>query len=671
MTSFKYRLCAAGIAASILLSGNVCTAATDLAEFPAGEPKLLTDPFLQNPTEDGVYVVWITNFKGVHHKVVLGNDRRKEGKRSKWNDDRGFRHPPLFIAGTRKIERMFEDAGSRLDNAPDEVMQRVAYRHEAYVHGLKAGDKRAYWIVSRSRDGQEFKAGPFTLQPLPQAGKPLQILLTSDQQERYNTLSNYQRVHAMFPDLDAVFFAGDLVNHPRRGSEWFDNFRSSWLDNPTGTNPSFFPAMQGNFGEFVPNSPYIGGEIMQNTPLFPAVANHEVSGRFRPNEVVEVNGVPTTININGMFGDPQPRWFAEYRYQQVQDSVNPTRNPAIREQWIRDNSNDFETYRELFTLPDDAPEGESYYSKKFGDVFLIAMNVSRIWRTWNIDTKGKFSEAPYDLNRPEEWGFGEHLFTPFAEGTPQHRWLEKTLESKAYKSSKYRIVMFHQSAHGLGDNVVPVLTDPLLHIDYVNGEGVEETRRVLMPQGYKARKQVWAEQIQPLIGSITAVRYEYPINQDYFRRDVEPLLQAAGVQLVLHGHSHIWNRAKAGDLHYLETSNVGNCFGAYWTGPDGTVWNEARRASGYASFWNQVEAGKYDAANYPVTGDPQGREPIMPTLANPMVEFGQTTEEVPFVCSNNISVFTILDTEMGAVRSFAFDATDTDSEVIEFDRFDL
>lgn len=51
----------------------------------------------------------------------------------------------------------------------------------------------------------------------------MKILLTSDQQERYNTLANYQKVYETAPDLDAIFFAGDLVNHPRRATEWFDN----------------------------------------------------------------------------------------------------------------------------------------------------------------------------------------------------------------------------------------------------------------------------------------------------------------------------------------------------------------------------------------------------------------------------------------------------------------
>jgi len=43
-------------------------------------------------------------------------------------------------------------------------------------------------------------------------------------------------------------------------------------------------------------------------------------------------------------------------------------------------------------------------------------------------------------------------------------------------------------------------------------------------------------------GNIKAVRYEYPKEADYIIRDVVPLLEAANVQLVFYGHSHLWNR---------------------------------------------------------------------------------------------------------------------------------
>jgi hypothetical protein len=43
------------------------------------------------------------------------------------------------------------------------------------------------------------------------------------------------------------------------------------------------------------------------------------------------------------------------------------------------------------------------------------------------------------------------------------------------------------------------------------------------------------------------------------------LLEQAGVDLVLYGHSHLWNRfVGPTGMHFLETSNVGNTYGAFW-----------------------------------------------------------------------------------------------------------
>ncbi|MEO0997635.1 MAG: metallophosphoesterase, partial [Pseudomonadota bacterium] len=624
-----------------------------------------TEPYLQNPTGTGVSVVWLTNFEGKRNRLVVAK-RGKYGKKK------------LRIeATTVKLDRLLEDERSRLEQDIPEVSRRVVYRHEAVVDGLVPDLRYRYRIVSVTRDGKRHRAGPYTLQALPSEGRPLKILLTSDQQERFNTLANYQKVAEQFPRLDAIFFAGDLANHPRRGAEWLDNFQASWRDDPRSARPAFFPALQGTFARQVPETPFTGGALLQHAPLFPAIANHEVSGRFRPNAAYLLDGTERIATINSMYNDPHPRWYAEYRYRQVADTVNPAGSADVREQWIRDNSNDFEAYRDLFTLPDDGPEGESYYSKKIGDVFLISMNVSRIWRTWNINPgdRGKFIEILGESNNPDEWGFGEHIFTPFAEGTAQHDWLEQTLGSDEFRDTKYRVVMFHQSAHGLGDNAVPVLTDPVMHMVYLDDGGLPRTKRVAMPQDNALRQQVFETEVQPLLGNVQEVRYEYPIDSDYFRRDVEPLLHKHGVQLVLTGHSHIWNRSRTGALNFMETSNVGNCFGAFWTRPDGTAWRDQLRITNFGSFAAELEQGpdvsRWNPDNYPRTGDPHGRQPIMPTLANPMVLFEGEPEPVPFVCSNNISTFSILDTEAGAVRSFAFDVREPDGDVVEFDRFEL
>ncbi len=60
------------------------------------------------------------------------------------------------------------------------------------------------------------------------------------------------------------------------------------------------------------------------------------------------------------------------------------------------------------------------------------------------------------------------------------------------------------------------------------------------------------------------MRYEYPLNADYLIRDVVSLLEASDVQLVFYGHSHLWNRFRSqSGMHFLETSNVGNIYGAF------------------------------------------------------------------------------------------------------------
>lgn len=128
---------------------------------------------------------------------------------------------------------------------------------------------------------------------------------------------------------------------------------------------------------------------------------------------------------------------------------------------------DFEAYRDIFTLPDEGPEGESYSGKRIGDVFLIAMNVSRTFRSWNINanTRGKFTELAAELDNPDEWFFGEHLSPrPSRRGRCSTVWLVKTPKSPESRTGNYRVVMFHQTAHGPGGHAVPVLTDPGMHL---------------------------------------------------------------------------------------------------------------------------------------------------------------------------------------------------------------
>ncbi|PRC54561.1 metallophosphoesterase, partial [Mycobacterium sp. ITM-2017-0098] len=64
-------------------------------------------------------------------------------------------------------------------------------------------------------------------------------------------------------------------------------------------------------------------------------------------------------------------------------------------------------------------------------------------------------------------------------------------------------------------------------------------------------------------GDLVGIRYDYPAAENILLRDVVPMLEDAGVNLVYNGHSHLWNRFVSGNgVNYLEASNTGNSYGA-------------------------------------------------------------------------------------------------------------
>lgn len=136
-------------------------------------------------------------------------------------------------------------------------------------------------------------------------------------------------------------------------------------------------------------------------------------------------------------------------------------------------------------------------------------------------------------------------------------------------------------------------------------------------------------------GRITAIRYDYPKQDDHLIRDLEPLFEEAGVDLVFYGHSHLWNRFVGETaIHFFESSNVGNSYGAY-LGND-------RRGSVPPEL-----ADVYDAS-----GEPYGLTPITPNI-RPFTGADGTPQ--PYVASNDITVFSILDTGSDTVGSYYFD----------------
>jgi len=438
---------------------------------------LLSDPFLQLPTETSVQVVWFTEFAGLHHSIAYGQGLNQTA-----------------VATTTKLSRAREDQHSKVKDQTQEgqVYQkptwRHIWRHQVEVAGLSPGVRVPYRITSVREDGTNLSSAEFTLAPKPQPDTPLQILLTSDHQLKPMVAANLQKVVETVGRVDAVFFAGDLVNVPDRASEWFDDNRGG----------AFFPCLQGRGNYELENgikTIYRGGELIQHAPLFTVIGNHEVMGRFS-----------IASSLNDELDDAIPRTIARQICQQ--------NSAGVSDRWLKDNSFNTDTYEEIFTLPESNSGGKKYYTLSFGNLLLIVLYATNIWRVPSLAPKarGRYCEREQDLNNPAQWGYGQHIFEAISKGSLQYNWLEQELNSPEFRQAKYKVVMLHHPPHSLGDNSVPAYTAPVSVID------------------------------RDVSGSIKAVRYEYPKSADYLIHDVVPLLEAAGVQLVFYGHSHLWNR---------------------------------------------------------------------------------------------------------------------------------
>ncbi len=385
---------------------------------------------------------------------------------------------------------------------------------------------------------------------------------------------------------------------------------SEWFDDHRGNG--FFPCLQGYAHYQLEHDPqktvYRGAELIQNVPLFPVVGNHEVMGVFSMEK-----------SLSEQFRNPYPPAAAEVLYQQQQPSINPSNDLEIRQQWLKNHTFNTDTVEEIFSFPG---EGKPYYAVTFGDIRLVTLYITNLWQIPKLDpdTKGRYRERDRDFDTPENWGYGQQIFEPIAKGSEQYNWLEQELKSPEFQQAKYKIVMFHHPPHSLGDNIVPAYTDPVQIIE---------------------RDQA---------GKIQMIRYEYPKNQDYIIRDVIPLLEAAEVQLVYFGHCHLWNRfVSESGMHFLESSNVGNSYGA-------AIGDNPRLIP--SGFTEEYEA----------VGDPNGLTPVVPTL-KPLLD--KKGEPLPYLASNELTAFSILDTADGRVSSYFFDTRKPDSEVLKFDQFQL
>ncbi|MEM9926173.1 MAG: metallophosphoesterase family protein [Cyanobacteria bacterium P01_D01_bin.50] len=539
---------------------------------------LLTEPFLQLPTENSVRVVWFTEFPGEQNTVAYGENLKQ-----------------TTDATTIKLSHTREDQKSRVGNQTEnkqvyqKPVKRDIWRHEAEITGLTPGKKVDYQVTSKPENGGDATSKVYSLTPAPQSGTSLKILLTSDHQLKPMTAANLQKVKETIGDIDAVFMAGDLVNIPDRASEWFDDNRGG----------AFFPVLQGAANYEIDKNGvktvYTGGTLIQNAPIFTAIGNHEVMGRRGKSD-----------NLDGEYNDAIPREVAKNLYD---------------ESSLKANSFNTDTYEEIFSLPKSKSGGEKYYATTFGDVRLVVLYATNIWRVPSLEpkAKGKYREREADFNNRENWGYGQHIFEPIDKGSAQYNWLVEELNSPEFKQAKYKVVMFHHPVHSLGDNIIPAYTNPVQTIEKDDS------------------------------GKITAVRYEYPLEKDYLIRDIIPLLEKNDVQLVFYGHSHIWNRFRSTRINFLESSNVGNTYGAYL--------GEKKRniPQGYKEKYIEV-------------GDPNGLEPIIPSI-KPLT--GEDGKPMPYITSKEITVFSILDTGNGTVNSYYFDTTKPGEKVVQFDEFKL
>ncbi|MCH9736362.1 MAG: metallophosphoesterase [Actinomycetia bacterium] len=593
-------------------------AAQPVSTDPVGSLDLLSDPFLQMPMPESVEVAWFTEFEGDAHHVLVGEQvgAMSEGELRETVARGGAPGVRLFAAESVQLSRVAEDPASHLpadDKPAAGIRARDVFRHQATVT-VPGSDRQPYRVVSTL--GDEFAgSGTFSLRGAPMPGERAVIMLTSDHQLKINTPANLEfatrTINEQLGQIDAVFFAGDLVNVPDRASEWFDDQRGS----------AFFPALQGNGGrEASDGKVYRGGEVIQNAPIYPAVGNHEVQGRIEGH-----------TSLDDSYHNPVPRAVAEAEYEKLSNVINPAGDPAVKAQWIEDNSFSVTTYEEIFSLPWSDTGGELYYATTVGDVRLVSLFSTRIWRSTQADSDpstrsevSRYQEAQAGLADPFAQGYGEFVFEDLAVGSEQHDWLVAELNSPAFRDARLKVILLHEGPHGLGDNVMP----PFVH-----------------PQRIEERDDR---------GAVVGIRYDYPIAENILLRDVLPLFEEADVDLVYNGHNHLWNRfVSENGVNYLEASNTGNSYGAF------------HRLSGES---RPIPPAPWNADNYLAQGDPGGLDPLVPTIAPLHNADGQ---ELPFIADNDFVVFQALDTGTGTVTSWYVDMGNTHAGAIKFDEFSI
>lgn len=164
---------------------------------------------------------------------------------------------------------------------------------------------------------------------------------------------------------------------------------------------------------------------------------------------------------------------------------------------------------QTYTTLFNLPGNERYYSHDYGNVHFIHLNIARQWTS--------------DAATKPQWILGD----PITPGSAQFQWLTKDLASNR---QPWTVVSFHQPMLGQGHNTFPNFCNPVPKADGT---------------------------------------YEYP--RDVLYNDVRPLLEKYGVNLVIWGHSHVYEHYQVGEIHYLEASCIGNTYGLPTKEPHGLV----------------------------------------------------------------------------------------------------
>ncbi|AKK10758.1 metallophosphoesterase family protein [Corynebacterium uterequi] len=584
---------------------------------------LLTDPFLQLPGDQQVNVAWFTETEGAAHAVLTGDIDALDAAAARKAVDAGVDGVNVFAADTMKLSRMFEDAKSFVESPPAEsegIVARDVFRHEATVTGLDKTDDTPYRVVSI--DGDDVALSEvFTANDEYTSDEDLTMLLTSDHQQKDHSPANLQWAVETIGGIDVALVAGDLINVPDRASEWFDDSRGL----------AYFEGMQGNANYTATNGEtYHGGEILQNAHSYPVIGNHEVMGR-----------IDGQTSLDSVFNNPVPRKVAEAEYEKVAQEVNPGNSPEVKDKWIEDNSFSTTSYEEIFSLPESAPGGEKYYATTIGNTRLISLYSTRIWRSEDAEPDpakrekhSRYQDAAASIGKPLERGYGDFVFEDIAVGSQQYDWLKKELTSKETSAAEHVIVMLHESPVSNGKNVMPHFGNPVV---------TEEKDDA---------------------GKVIGYRYDYPEEGNILLTSLLPLVDAkdSPVDLVFNGHSHLWNRFQSDNgVNFLETSNVGNSYGFY-----GPLSTDGSNKDGKR---NQPPA-PWTPENVLEQGNPAGLEAITPT-ENPLKSLADSSQDAPFVASNDYSVFTSFDTATGEVTSWIFDGTTPGAKPEKLDVFTL